>query len=291
MNTSTNLIWNDIQLFLCVIEQQSFSAAAKALHLGQPTVSRRIQHLEQQFWVPLFLRGKFGAKPTTQALHLVHSAQQMAKWGAEFGRTLQSSEQAAAGVVTIAAPPGIAVENLASFAAILKQQEPNITLEILSSVEHVDLTRGVADIAIRTQAPNDPELIALHTAYAQPVVMASQEYANTVKQPCTWADLDWVSWAGQHINVSPLPMLEKLIPNFTPAFASDDYLTQKAAVEAGLGVNIYNQPLGFEHSHLVEIDIGITLPKFEFYIVCAKSMQRIPRVRVVIEKLIARIDQ
>jgi len=265
MNTSTNLIWNDIHLFLCVIEQQSFSAAAKALHLGQPTVSRRIQHLEQQFWVPLFLRGKFGAKPTTQALHLVHSAQQMAKWGAEFGRTLQSSEQAAAGVVTIAAPPGIAVENLASFAAILKQQEPNITLEILSSVEHVDLTRGVADIAIRTQAPNDPELIALHTAYAQPVVMASQEYANTVKQPCTWADLDWV--------------------------ASDDYLAQKAAVEAGLGVNIYNQPLGFEHSHLVEIDIGITLPKFEFYIVCAKSMQRIPRVRVVIEKLIARIDQ
>jgi len=290
MNTKTNLTWNDIRLFLCVIEQQSFSAAAKALRLGQPTISRHIQHLEQQFGAPLFIRGKYGAKPTPQALKLVHSAQQMAKWGAEFERTAQGNEQTAVGVVVITAPPGLAAENLAPFAATLKQQAPGITLEILSSVEHVDLARGVADIAIRTRAPNDPELIALHTAEVQPVVMAAKQYADKLAQPCTWADLDWVTWAGRHSQVAPRPMLEKLIPNFTPVFASDDYLTQKAAVKAGLGANIYHRPLTIEHNQLVEIDIGVTLPKSNIFIVCAKSMQQVPRVRTVVERLIQAIS-
>jgi len=290
MNTKIDLTWNDIRLFLCVYEQQSFSAAAKTLGLGQPTISRRIQHLERQFGVQLFIRGKYGAKPTAQALSLVHAAEQMAKWGTEFERTVQGNEQTATGIVTIAAPPGIASENLAPFAATLKQKEPDITLEILSSIDHVDLTRGVADIAIRTQEPNNPELITLHSAQVQAVVLASKQYADTLTQPCTLGDLDWVTWAGRYKHLEPRPMLEKLIPNFKPAFASDDYLTQKAAVEAGLGANIYGQPLNIEPNHLVEIDVGVTLPTSSFFIVCAKSMQHVPRVRAVVERLIEAVS-
>jgi hypothetical protein len=45
--------------------------------------------------------------------------------------------------------------------------------------------------------------------------------------------------------------------------------------------------MGFETSELVQIDIGVTLPQSSFYIVCAKSMQQVPRVRVVVERLVA----
>ena len=287
------LSWEDAQTFLTVVEQQSFSAAARILGLGQPTISRRIKNLEANLQQQLFVRGKHGALPTDAATKLLPAAEQMARWATEFDRTARGSEQQAAGIVRIAAPPGIAVEQLAPFAATLKRQEPEITLEILAAVDHVDLTRGNADIAIRSQPPHEPELIALHEAKNHISVYASKSYAEKLQQPCRWQDLDWITWAGQYKNVSPRPMLEKLIPNFKPVFTSDDYLVQKAAAKAGLGAFIMATPTNFESNDLVEIeiDIGVQLPSSSLYFVCAKSMQQVPRVRVVMRRLIEAMDQ
>jgi len=288
---NTKLSWQDAQVFLAVAEHQSFSAAAKVLGVAQPTISRHIQQLEGNLKQQLFERGKHGAKATEAAIKLMPAAEQMAKWAAEFNRQALGVGKAVSGVVKIAASPGVAVEQLAPFAARLLTLEPDITLEISSSIDHIDLTRGGADVAIRTQYPNESELVVMHRASSQPIVVASQAYADSVKQPCTWQDLKWVTWSSPYLNVTPRPILEKLIDNFEPVFSSDDYLVQKAAVISGVGAMIVGKPIGFEspnfkNSGLVEIDIGVTIPPAEFYIVCAKSMQQVPRVRVVIERLI-----
>lgn len=285
MNKAT-LGWEDAQTFLAVIEHNSFSAAARSLGVGQPTISRRIQTLEQTLSEQLFIRGKHGAKPTEAAYHLKPAAEQMAKWAAEFGRLALRGEIEANGLVKIAAPPGVAVEQLAPFAALLKQREPGIHLEVLSSVDHVDLTRGVADIAIRSQAPNESELFCLQELNVEQGVFAAKQYAEELQQPCSWTDLDWISWTTQCRHLPPRPMLEKIIPDFSPLFSSDDYLVQKAAVHAGVGAMIMSKPIGFERSELVHIDIGIKLPERKFYIVCAKSMRTVPRVKVVVEHLV-----
>lgn len=285
MNKST-LSWEDAQTFLAVIEHSSFSAAARYLAVGQPTISRRIKNLEQSLSEQLFTRGKYGAEPTAAALSLKPAAEQMAKWAAEFGRLALHGEKNLSGLVKIAAPPGVAVEQLAPFAAMLKSLEPEIRLEILAAVEHVDLTRGVADIALRTQAPNEPELHCLHEIISEQGVFASKQYADTLKQPCTWTDLDWVAWSDQRRYIPPRPMLERIIPNFTPVFSSNDYLVQKAAVSAGLGAMLLSKPLGFEKSDLVQIDIGVELPARKFYIVCAKSMCQVARVNIVADHLV-----
>ena len=290
MNTS-GLSWTDAQTFLAVAEHRSFSGAARVLEVGQPTISRRIQNLERRVSAQLFTRGKYGAEPTAAALRLLPAAEQMAKWAAEFGRAANGSEQSVAGVVKVAAPPGIAVEQLAPFAASLKPAFPDLQLEVYSSISHMDLTRGGADIAIRTQFPGEPELVALHEIKSRPTVRASKVYAATLKQPCGWADIDWVTWTGQYRHVAPRPILERLIPDFSPVFSSDDYLVQKAAVTAGLGAMITNKPMGAEQSELVDIDIGVSLPENEIYIVCARSMQQVPRIRVVIDAMLAHLEE
>lgn len=282
----TSLGWEDAQTFLAVIEHNSFSAAARSLGVGQPTISRRIQNLEQALSEQLFIRGKHGAQPTDAALHLKPAAEQMAKWAAEFGRLAFRGEIDVSGLVKIAAPPGVAVEQLAPFAALLKLKEPGVRLEILSSVEHVDLTRGVADIAIRSQEPKEPELFCCQEINVLQAVYASKQYAASIQQPCSWADLDWISWTTQCRHLPPRPMLEKVISEFTPIFSSDDYLVQKAAVNAGVGAMLMSKAIGFERSQLVQIDIGVKLPDRKFYIVCAKSMRTVPRVKVVVEHLV-----
>lgn len=282
--------WEDAQTFLAVVESGSFSAAGKVLNLGQPTISRRIKNLEQRLSEQLFIRGKHGAERTAAADRLVPAAEQMAKWATEFDHATRGAENQIAGLVKIAAPPGIAVEQLGPFAAQFSQETPNIRLEILASIDHVDLTRGAADIAIRTLKPTEPELIALHEFQSQPAVYGAPSYVSRLKAPCDWADLDWVTWAGRYQNVTPRPMLEKLIPDFRPILASDDYLVQKAAVKAGLGVMICSRPVSSEENAFVTVDVGVVLPMSFFYVVCARSMQHVPRVKRVVAAMVAKLS-
>jgi len=74
-------------------------------------------------------------------------------------------------------------------------------------------------------------------------VFASPAYAATVPQPARLADLDWITWAFPYEHVPPRPMLEREIPNFEPAFASDNYLVQRSALHAGLGAMILEKEL------------------------------------------------
>lgn len=284
--TNNVLSWEDAQTLLSVTENQSFSKAAAELGVGQPTISRRIQTLESRLQQQLFVRGKHGAEPTPTANRLSIVAYEMAKWAAEFQRVAQGTEDPLSGLIKIAAPPGVAVEQLPAFAASFKKLEPKLRLDILSSIDHVDLTRGAADLAIRTKKPTEPELVCLFQAEIQPKVYGAKSYVSTLDQPCKWEDLAWISWSGRHASLSPRPMLEKAIPNFEPVFASDDFLVQKAAAIAGLGAMILGTLSNEEKKQLVEIDIGVKLPTVPWFLVCAKSITQLPKIQRVSEHLI-----
>ena len=82
MNRKNHFRWQDVRIFLTVLDTKSFSGAAKTLGLGQlglgqPTISRRIQQLEEQFSLQLFVRGKHGARPTRHAEMLRLPAEQI----------------------------------------------------------------------------------------------------------------------------------------------------------------------------------------------------------------------
>ena len=143
---------------------------------------------------------------------------------------------------------------------MLAAQLLDIQLEILSTIDHVGPARGTADIAIRTQFPNEPELIALHAFQSPPAVYGAPAYVAKLNEPCDWQDLDWVTWAGRYQNITPRSMLENLIPQFQPILASDDYFVQKAAVKAGIGVMICSRLGPPETGALVAVNVGVILP-------------------------------
>jgi DNA-binding transcriptional LysR family regulator len=298
MNTS----WEDAQTFLAVAEKRSFSAASGLLGVGQPTISRRIAALEGRLGCQLFMRGKRGAQLTDAGARLLPAAEQMARWAGEFGRLAQGAEESPTGTVRIAAPPGLAVEVLAPLAATAREQLPEIRLEVLASVDYIDLSRGGADLAIRTRETHEPELATIHSAEFEIGVFATLEYraslveklrdAGRVDSTFRIEDLDWITWSFPYEQVAPRPMLERAIPDFAPAFASDNYLVLKSALAAGLGVMVLekqstgNPPA---NADLVEIDLGFSLPPSEYYLICAKSMRYVPRVRAVTDLIVERL--
>jgi len=282
-----SIAWDEAHLLLTVCEHESFSAAAQHLGVGQATVSRRIAELERRVGAVLFTRGRQGAVATTATQRLLPAAQQMARWAGEFQRAADANERNPEGIVRIAAPPGAAVEQLAPFAVLAKKRFPDIRLEILAAIEHVDLSLGIADLALRVKPPNEPELQTLASITTPIGVYASPGYAEQLEQPCQWADLDWVTWSHPYLDVAPRPMLQRLIDDFVPVFTADDYLVQKSAVAAGLGAMIMTEPLlgTARDQGFVALDVGVTLPPGQIHLVCAKSALHIPRVQAIADHL------
>ena len=46
-----------MQYYLAVVREGTISAAADALHVAQPSLSRRMKELEEELGAPLFVRG------------------------------------------------------------------------------------------------------------------------------------------------------------------------------------------------------------------------------------------
>ncbi|WP_257446138.1 LysR family transcriptional regulator [Archangium lipolyticum] len=286
--------WEDVRLFLAVAETGSLSGAARKLRIGQPTVSRRLAALEYSLGAALFRRSVDGASLTSAGERLLAPARKMAEWAGEVGRAVESSDTSPRGLVRITASPYLCADFLAPFAAWLSRTHPGLRLEVLSSIQYLDLNRGEADLALRNRAPTQEGLKGVLTLEFENAVFVSKSLAAKLPREPRLADLPWIAWAPPLDMLPPNPQLEELIPGFSPVFASDNYLVQIAAAEAGLGAVVMARfPHRFARpSSLVPLSIELgPFARSSLHLVCAKSALDIPRVRRVSELLVSELEK
>jgi DNA-binding transcriptional LysR family regulator len=285
-----DISWEDARLFLAVAEAGSLSAAARALALGQPTVSRRLAELEEALGYRLFKRGVRGAALTASGERLLEPSRKMAEWAGELSRVAARGEGAPRGLVRLTAPPGIASEVVAPFAARLRRSHPQLRLEVRSSMAYLDLARGEADLALRVRPPTDRALTVLRTIRHRIQVWAARDYARRLPRRAGLADLDWIAWAPPYDGLPPTPQLQALIPDFQPVFTSDDILIQWRAAEEGVGAMATGSgPHRFaRNSRLVPLDFDLGPHGVaQFHLVGARRALELPRVRAVADALLA----
>lgn len=279
-----NIPWDDVHLFLAIAETGSVSSAAKRLQLGQPTVSRRLAQLEYLLGYPLFRRQPSGASLTSAGERLLAPARKMAEWAGEISRAASSADTSPAGVVRVAAAPGVAFDFVAPFAGWLKQKHPQLRLEVLSSVNYLDLGRGEADLAIRMRAPTSSDLTTVASFTHRNAACATKEYAAKLPKGYGLADVGWIAWAPPYDQLPPNPQLEQMIPGFEPVFTSDNYLIMWRAAESGIGALVRGDVRHRFAAPTALVPLKLDLGPFatsELYLVCPKSALDIARVRVV----------
>jgi DNA-binding transcriptional LysR family regulator len=290
-HTRMHIPWDDLQIFLAVAEGGSLSGAARRLRLTQPTVSRRVAALEAAVGEPLFVRTAEGASLTSLGERLLEPSRRMAEWAGEAERAAEKGETSPRGVVRIAAPPGIAFEFAAPFAAWLRGRLPEVRIEVLASVQYLDLSRREADLALRLQAPAQRDLVTLARLEHEVGAFASEGYVRSLPRRYGPADVAWIAWAPPLEHLPPNPELAAMIPGFVPAFASDDFLVQLRAAEVGLGAIFLGRVRHrFSAGSLVELDLDFGDLRRSLHLVCAKSALEIPRVRAVAELLAAELE-
>jgi DNA-binding transcriptional LysR family regulator len=291
------LSWDDVRLFLAVAETGSVSAASRQLQLGQPTVSRRLAELEARIGSSLFERGRSGTTLTQTGEQMLPGARQMARWAGEVNRAAAAADEALSGVVRITAPPFLCATLITRCAAELAKRHPQLRLEVLAGIRMLDLQRGDADLAVRSNpepgGDTSTVISVSHIEHGQHVYV-SRSLAKRLGKDPQLSDVPWIAWANPLSDLAPNPQLRRFIPNFRPVFTTDDFIVMVAAAEQGVGAVVLADAIArlIAHTRLVALnfDLGV-YSKGETHLLATRSALGIPRVRAVADVVTAVLNQ
>ncbi len=184
-----------MRLFIRVADAGSFSRAAADLELGQPTVSRRIQDLEESLGTTLFQR-------TTRALSLTEAGARFYKRATdilteydEAEAEARGLEHAPVGLLRISCSHSFGRRVVAPAITSFLAAWPNIRVDLISDDAITDLVAEGVDIAFRLGELRDSRLMAKKVGEAAQVVWASQSYLDrrgTPQHPSDLAEHDAV---------------------------------------------------------------------------------------------------
>lgn len=176
-------IVSDMQLFVKVVEEGSFSAAARFYGMIPSSVSRQISGLEHELGARLFNR-------TTRRQSLTEAGQVYYQHAV---RIVADIEEAHLAVNQLSSSPSghlyVTVESdfaVAFIAPILPKffkQYPNVQIKLLMSSHALDVVDGAIDVAIRFGKLEDSGLISKKIAESSSVVCASPEYLKASSVP------------------------------------------------------------------------------------------------------------
>lgn len=141
--------YNDLYLFMLVVREGSFTAAAQRIGLAQSGISRSVRELEQRLGVQLLVR-------TTRRLSLTQAGEQLYQT-VESGfdaldsglATLAHYRNTPSGTVRINASQHLIDKVLLPKLAVFKQRYPDIRLELMSESRFVDIIAERFDAGVR----------------------------------------------------------------------------------------------------------------------------------------------
>ena len=127
-----------------VLKEGSLSGAARALDIAQPTVGRHIAALEKSLGLALFIRSQTGLMPTEAAQSLRGFAESMQSTAASLERAAASQGAGVRGTVRVTSSDVIGVEVLPPIVTALRDQYPELTVELVltNRVQDLSAQRG-----------------------------------------------------------------------------------------------------------------------------------------------------
>ncbi|MFZ6772805.1 LysR family transcriptional regulator [Undibacterium sp. SXout7W] len=142
---------DQVKTLISIIDLGTFSAAARALHLSQPTISLHISELEQRIGAPLLIRGSRRVMPTAAGSTLAERGRRILRDADLALEAVRQQVTGNTGSVRLGTSTGIVVHLLPQVLETLEKNFPQIEVEvsILGSTETMArLTQGTLDIGL-----------------------------------------------------------------------------------------------------------------------------------------------
>ena len=180
---------SDLAFFSLLARQPSLAAAAQALDITPPAVSRRLAALEQRLGVRLLNRTTRRLSLTPEGERYMDDGEQILRDIERLERSLGESREQPRGLLRINAGFGFGRRHLGPAISDFVQQWPDVEIILHLSDRALDLTEHAIDIGIRFGPPPDARILARRIAPNRRLLCASPDYLARRGQPAVPREL------------------------------------------------------------------------------------------------------
>ncbi|MEU6371904.1 LysR family transcriptional regulator [Streptomyces sp. NPDC046909] len=247
-----------MEYFLTVVEEASFTRAAELLHVTQPALSHQIKALERSVGGELLERMPRGVRLTPMGRAFLPHAERAVRSAEQAHRAARAAAGAEGGELHVAALHSVAVGILPDVFALWRAAHPRVALHLheyaTSQALEDEVERGTADLAVGPAPVDWPgTVVPLGEEELVLVVPFDDRFAGrtTVTLP-ELADRVWIRCA-----MEPVVHGERFLDwacgraGFTPRTAVYTEHTSTAVRMAAAGVGVSVAP-----SHIVRGAVG-----------------------------------
>ena len=176
-------------VFARVVEEGSFSAAARKLGLSKASVSREISALEQRFGAQL-LRRSTRRMSLTEVGEVFHErCQRVVEAAKEAESSVSQMQEAPRGAIRLAVPMSFGHLQLAPRLPRFLERYPNIQVDIDATDRIVDLVYERVDLSVRIGRPRELSYVRRKLCPIRLLMCASPEYLERHGTPRIPEDL------------------------------------------------------------------------------------------------------
>ncbi|MGX1785970.1 LysR family transcriptional regulator [Bosea sp. NPDC055332] len=284
--------------FVRVAERGSLSAVARELGLGQSTVTRHLNELEEALGIALLSRTTRRVTLTEEGNRYYQNCLAILRLVEQASDEARSTRDAAVGTVRLSCTASFGVLHVTRLIFAFQDRHPGIDIDLSLSDERIDLIREGIDIAIRLGPLADSTLKLRPLGRSQRLFVAAPHYLARHGTPASPDDL--VRHQGIRMtNVAGSGMLafegsagESYRIPFDGPLRVDHGLAVREALLAGRGIAPTHRWLVDDlltSGQLEPIMTGYTLPSVPLSMLIVPERAAVARVRLLIDFLAAEI--
>ena len=175
--------------FVRVVENGSFSGAAKQLNVGQPAVSKTIAQLEDRLQVRLLLRSTHGLTPTEAGQRFYERARRAIEEANEAELEARGAGASLSGRLRVSAATTFARLHVVPHLPAFLKANPDLEIDVILDDRVIDLVAEGVDMALRMGELPDSAAVARKLASGRRSVIATPAYLERCGIPQSPAEL------------------------------------------------------------------------------------------------------
>lgn len=285
--------WDDLHTFLAVARHGSLSAAARALHVQQSTMSRRLEAMESRTGARLLQRTPAGYVLTEAGEAILGHVERIENEVLSIERTITGRDIRLEGEVRLTTVESLATHVLMPILASFQDRNPGIRIELILDQRSLSLARREADVAIRLARPTQHDLAVRKIADIENAIYAAPAYLDSHGQP------DFTAGAPGHRAILPpadaapgigAAWFAAITGQAAVPVRVSERTTQRAAAAAGMGLVFLPRFIG-DGPDLVRLPAPPPpcppLPHREMWLAVHSDTRHTPRIRAITDFIAA----
>lgn len=226
-------------VFSHIVEQGSFTAAAKHIGLSRAVVSYHIKKLEQQLGITLLNRSTRSIALTEAGNDYYQRCRIIAQQASAANQQIENVKHEPEGLLKITCPVNVGLHTIVPALDKFRHLYPKIELDVMLTDEVINIVKDGIDLAIRGAPLSDSGLQARKLAMLATCLCGSPAYFEQYGRPHKPSDLAQHTWVLYKLSSNKL-IFEKAgraySVDITGTIATNNAAARTAFVEGGHGL-------------------------------------------------------